>query len=64
LVNGQPPVDQVVSLENVEGVWVAVEPAQGGKCERCWIIDTSVPTEEGKPALCSRCTEVVGTLES
>ena len=63
LVNSQPPEGQAVSLENVEGVWAAVEPAQGGKCERCWIINTSVPTEEGKPALCSRCADVVESLE-
>jgi isoleucyl-tRNA synthetase len=64
LAKSDQPISNGVSLENVEGIWVTVEPAQGGKCERCWIIDTSVSTEEGQPALCSRCSTVVKSLDS
>ena len=64
LTNSNQPVTNGLSLENVEGIWVTVEPAQGGKCERCWIIDTSVSTEEGQPALCSRCSTVIKSLDS
>ncbi|MGB4507655.1 MAG: isoleucine--tRNA ligase, partial [Syntrophomonadaceae bacterium] len=64
LVNSNQAVENGTNLENVDGIWVTVEPAQGGKCERCWIIDSSVSTEEEQPALCSRCSTVVEALDS
>ena len=64
LVNSNQAVENGTNLENVDGIWVTVEPAQGGKCERCWIIDSSVSTEEDQPTLCSRCSAVVEALDS
>jgi isoleucyl-tRNA synthetase len=64
LINSNQAVENGTNLENVDGIWVTVEPAQGGKCERCWIIDSSVSTEEEQPALCSRCSTVVEALDS
>ena len=37
---------------------VAVEPAQGEKCPRCW----NYSTEAGKDNLCPRCAAVVAKL--
>ncbi len=64
LINSNQAVENGTNLENVDGIWVTVEPAQGGKCERCWIIDSSVSTEEDQPTLCSRCSAVVEALDS
>jgi len=48
--------------EEVEGLLLAVRPASGEKCERCWIRDESVSTQENHPTICSRCFEVVDSL--
>ncbi|MGI5879804.1 MAG: isoleucine--tRNA ligase [Syntrophomonadaceae bacterium] len=50
---------QSVSLENVEGIYVQVGPAEGEKCERCWTIDLSVGTDSDYPVLCNRCKSVI-----
>ncbi|WP_028582907.1 isoleucine--tRNA ligase [Desulfogranum mediterraneum] len=52
------------SDESVEGLEVAVQPAPGEKCERCWMLATTLGTDEQHPALCSRCAEVVRSLDS
>jgi len=38
---------------------VAIAPAQGVKCERCWIYSPTVHQDTEHPALCHRCTTVV-----
>lgn len=48
-----------VELEDVQGLWVAVEPASGQKCERCWVITPEVGTDPEHPTLCPRCLAVV-----
>lgn len=55
------PAD-ALALEEVRGLWVAVQAAQGGKCERCWVIDTSVGDDQQHPCLCQRCAGVVKEL--
>ncbi len=50
------------SAENLPGVAVAVAPAPGIKCERCWTIATSVGEDGEHPALCARCASVVRQL--
>lgn len=50
------------STENLPGVAVAVAPAPGTKCERCWTIATSVGEDGEHPALCARCAAVVRQL--
>ncbi|RJX21205.1 MAG: isoleucine--tRNA ligase [Desulfobulbus sp.] len=51
-----------VDAEEVVGLRVAVRPAPGAKCERCWTISTSVGRATDHPSLCRRCAEVVRTL--
>lgn len=46
--------------ETMEGVKVAVHPAPGKKCERCWNYFVEEPTPE-HPSICLRC---VKNLES
>lgn len=50
------------AAENLAGVAVAVAPAPGAKCERCWTIATTVGTDTEHPALCARCAAVVRQL--
>ena len=38
---------------------ITVKPAEGQKCERCWIYSDSVGKNPEHPTLCARCCEVV-----
>jgi isoleucyl-tRNA synthetase len=51
-----------VADEAVDGVRIAVHPAPGNKCERCWTIATSVGQVVDHPTLCVRCADVVRRL--
>jgi len=51
-----------VEAETLPGVEIAVAPAPGVKCERCWTIATSVGDDQEHPALCARCAAVVRQL--
>jgi isoleucyl-tRNA synthetase len=41
---------------------LAIIPASGGKCERCWLRSETVGDAADHPELCSRCTSVVSKL--
>jgi isoleucyl-tRNA synthetase len=51
-----------VEAESLPGVEIAVHPAPGTKCERCWTIATTVGEDQEHPALCARCAAVVRQL--
>jgi len=38
---------------------ISVEPAEGTKCERCWLVLPTVGQSALHPSLCARCAEVV-----
>ena len=48
-------------VEGVEvpGLMAGVEPASGGKCERCWVRSESVGQFPDYPTICDRCHGVV-----
>ncbi|MCI5144980.1 MAG: hypothetical protein D3923_05485, partial [Candidatus Electrothrix sp. AR3] len=48
--------------EEIEGLQVAVRPAPGNRCERCWTISPTVGQDSEHPTLCSRCLGVVQEL--
>ncbi|MBM9612758.1 isoleucine--tRNA ligase [Desulfobulbus rhabdoformis] len=48
--------------ETIPGVEIAVAPAPGNKCERCWTISTTVGEDQEHPTLCARCSQVVRQL--
>ena len=54
LIKHREPDVTFKSLE-IEGLSIHVESAQGKKCERCWIRDTSVGTDSDQPTICNRC---------
>jgi isoleucyl-tRNA synthetase len=51
-----------VKVEGLAGLEIAVVPAPGAKCERCWTISPTVGEDTGHPGLCARCATVVRQL--
>ena len=49
--------------EEIEGLTVAVKPASGEKCERCWTRSETVGTMAGHPTICNRCYTVIESSE-
>ncbi|QKG84753.1 isoleucine--tRNA ligase [Kroppenstedtia pulmonis] len=45
-----------------EGLHVQVTPAEGEKCQRCWVISPTVGQNSQHPELCNRCTGIVKGL--
>jgi len=45
--------------KELPGLSVAVRPAPGEKCERCWIRSLTVGQSQEHPPLCGRCASVV-----
>ncbi|KNY26666.1 isoleucine--tRNA ligase [Pseudobacteroides cellulosolvens] len=45
--------------ENMDGISVVVVPAEGEKCERCWMQSESVGKNGNHPTLCERCCSVL-----
>jgi isoleucyl-tRNA synthetase len=61
-------VSQASVVEGLEGgaeatgredLKVTVKPAEGHKCERCWIYSDTVGQDPEHPTLCARCSAVV-----
>jgi len=48
--------------ETVPGLRVKVSPSSDPKCERCWIHDPSVGTDESHPNTCRRCQDVLNEI--
>ena len=47
------------TLDDVPGVSVIIEPADGEKCARCWKILPEVGAADGHAELCHRCADAV-----
>lgn len=47
------------TLQDVSGVFVVVEKANGSKCERCWKYTEDVGSVSQHPTICARCAGVV-----
>jgi len=45
--------------DDVKDVRVKVKKAEGQKCVRCWVYDTSVGQNADHPAICRRCIETI-----
>jgi len=48
--------------EEVEGLDIGVRAAAGEKCERCWTRTETVGHMDGHPTICSRCLDVVDSM--
>ncbi len=60
----QPNSNAFTRCEECTDVQVAVGPAPGSKCERCWMLSPSVGEDTEHPTLCRRCVNVVQTIQS
>lgn len=56
---GEERPSGLIEGQELEGLGVAVQPASGEKCERCWIYHPSVGQDQDHPTLCPRCLSVV-----
>jgi isoleucyl-tRNA synthetase len=54
LLESQPLSPAYISQE-IAGLSIQVSPAEGVKCERCWIYDTGVGSHPEHATLCPRC---------
>ncbi|SES71873.1 isoleucine--tRNA ligase [Thalassotalea agarivorans] len=64
LVKPLSEAPQSAGTTELEGLAVAVAPASGKKCDRCWHVTTDVGSYEEHPLLCGRCvTNVDGEGE-
>ena len=52
-------VSEVVIEDNGGELDIAVEKAEGEKCERCWIISRTVGADSTHPTLCAHCCETL-----
>jgi len=59
---GKATGDHVYENEDLPGLKIAVERAEGDKCGRCWKYDTTVGANSDHPEICSRCLGVVETI--
>ncbi len=58
----EPAPEGAFTLEDIAGVAVTPELAEGEKCQRCWKILDEVGTHETYDDLCHRCADVVDSL--
>ena len=49
-----------IAGEEVEGLRIRIEKAQGDKCERCWNYAVSVGSRQDHPTICDRCHTALG----
>lgn len=52
------PGEGAISLEKLKAI---VLPAEGEKCERCWIVTPEIGQDPNHPTLCPDCTTTVNT---
>ncbi len=58
LVKDQPLEGAFESAE-IKGLKIRVQPADGEKCHRCWVHETSVGQNPEHPTICARCTQAL-----
>jgi isoleucyl-tRNA synthetase len=55
LLNANQAAADGFSPTELEGLELRVDPAEGEKCQRCWIHDLTVGSVADHPAICTRC---------
>lgn len=55
----EPEAVPGLESQEVPGLTIAVEPAPGQKCERCWYYSETVGENSQHPGLCARCCQVL-----
>jgi isoleucyl-tRNA synthetase len=57
-------IDAIFQSENVAGLSIKIEVAEGEKCERCWVHETSVGSNKEHPSICGRCQQALAEMSS
>ncbi|MBI4684660.1 MAG: isoleucine--tRNA ligase [Nitrospirae bacterium] len=52
-------IDGAYESEEIKGIHIVVEKAEGNKCERCWNWSISVGSHADEPEVCERCYNVI-----
>ena len=63
LSDAAPPAG-AFTIEEVAGVGVEAGRAEGGKCQRCWMVLPEVGGDEQAPEICGRCADAVRHLDA
>ena len=63
LVNDTKPEGAYESQEE-KGLYILVEPAEGEKCERCWIHEPTVGANSAHPKICNRCLGILDRINA
>lgn len=53
------PLSPAFASQEIEGLSIQVLPAEGKKCERCWVYDSGVGSNQVHPAICPRCLKAL-----
>ncbi len=52
----------ILESDRLPGLRIAVEKAEGAKCERCWNVTTDIGSEAAHPTVCGRCARSIRTI--
>ena len=55
-------IEAAFKSTEIEGLEILVQPAEGEKCERCWVYDTTVGSDDQQPTICNRCQQALTDL--
>jgi isoleucyl-tRNA synthetase len=59
VANQQIPLDRALAAQEIAGLQVQVNKAEGEKCVRCWFTLASVGQDSRHPHICHRCLQVL-----
>jgi isoleucyl-tRNA synthetase len=55
-------IELAFKSSEIEGLEILVQPAEGEKCERCWVYDTTVGSDDQQPTICNRCRQALAAF--
>ena len=59
---GKEQLTDEFKTTGIEGLWIKVGHAEGGKCDRCWVHDPSVDTDPESSGVCDRCKQALDVI--
>jgi isoleucyl-tRNA synthetase len=63
-IQDSQPLSPAFVSQEIAGLSIQVAPADGNKCERCWVYDPGVGSHPDHSTLCSRCLTAIGQTAS
>jgi isoleucyl-tRNA synthetase len=64
VLQASQPQSPVYVSQEIAGLSIQVTPAEGEKCERCWVYDTGVGSHPEHTTLCPRCLTAIDATVS